>query len=143
MTNELKPCPFCGGEAEAEHYESDDFYGGYLIFCTKCGAQITPCNASGYDARKIAIESWNTRQPAFDWKPIEELFKEDLNNWELVLLAGEIKNSLMEVGEQDNGDVSLMFDNEFVCDYEDLEWVLSQGRYTRYALLTPLQTNQS
>lgn len=142
MTNELKPCPFCGGEAEAEHYESDDFYGGYLIFCTKCGAQITPCNASGYDARKIAIESWNTRQPAFDWKPIEEL--------------PTFFNSRGEKNFDDDEKFLVTTGNkygEFICKIlaNDNLLILSHGhkaelprsKYTHYALLIPPQTNQS
>lgn len=133
MSNELKPCPFCGGKVKVS--EREGYSGGEYITEIECN--VCHMHVENLYNNDKTIDLWNTRQPAFDWKPIEELFKEDLNNWELVLLAGEIKNSLMEVGEQDNGDISLMFDNEFVSDYEDLEWVLSKGRYTRYALLIP------
>ena len=35
MTDELKPCPFCGGEAE---FNSDEF--GECVCCKSCGATI-------------------------------------------------------------------------------------------------------
>ena len=41
----LKPCPFCGGEAEAVH-EIDGFW---TVECVKCGALVD------------GIEAWNTR----------------------------------------------------------------------------------
>lgn len=43
--SELKPCPFCGGEAEAVH-EIDGFW---TVECVKCGALVD------------GIEAWNTR----------------------------------------------------------------------------------
>ena len=35
---ELKPCPFCGGEAEIIHLDDDDNAGGSCVCCTKCQA---------------------------------------------------------------------------------------------------------
>lgn len=44
MTNELKPCPFCGGEAYIENYDPYDGYQGDLslwrIKCRKCKVEI-------------------------------------------------------------------------------------------------------
>ena len=42
---ELKPCPFCGGEAEAVH----EINGMWTVECTKCGALVD------------GIAAWNTR----------------------------------------------------------------------------------
>ena len=48
---ELKPCPFCGGEAE---------YGltvaGEEVYCTKCKAAVPRITT-----KEAAIELWNTR----------------------------------------------------------------------------------
>lgn len=50
----LKPCPFCGGEADL-----DDL--GYpRVRCTKCGASSDPVIV-GADKIQIAIDDWNTR----------------------------------------------------------------------------------
>ncbi|MBE9515936.1 MAG: Lar family restriction alleviation protein [Proteobacteria bacterium] len=48
----LKPCPFCGGEAESETTICDD-----LVRCKSCGASIV------FDTRIVgsAIVAWNTR----------------------------------------------------------------------------------
>ena len=66
MSNELKPCPFCGGEAFINTVESHahevatfmpDYPGGTFIECTSC-----TCALSGETEDK-AIEAWNTRKP--------------------------------------------------------------------------------
>jgi Lar family restriction alleviation protein len=58
MTQELKPCPFCGGSAD---YHFDDAqiapYGHYHT-CRQCGT-----NTGSYPSRDAAIEGWN-RRPA-------------------------------------------------------------------------------
>ena len=59
--NELKPCPFCGGEAEIfEDYEIITKY--VTVRCSKCFAKIQNVTASIYFcAEDKAIEMWNTR----------------------------------------------------------------------------------
>lgn len=58
---ELKKCPFCGGEAFI-HELKEDFLGvgfeikGYAVVCTNCHS------STEYDKNKnICIESWNRR----------------------------------------------------------------------------------
>lgn len=54
--SELKPCPFCGGEAET--LTADSMHGGYLF-----GIMCNDCRSRGdvYDTEAEAIEAWNTR----------------------------------------------------------------------------------
>lgn len=54
---ELKPCPFCGGEA---HFANRYALGKWCrtVFCEKCSAVIT--NFEGQDNEKAA-ELWNRR----------------------------------------------------------------------------------
>lgn len=52
MYNELKPCPFCGGEAEL--YQS--YCGYYQIECHQCSARS--CTAV---EKESVISNWNTR----------------------------------------------------------------------------------
>lgn len=63
---ELKPCPFCGGEAFIEvipphkHYIATfmaDYDGGAFAECTKCSCAISA------DNEQDAINKWNTRTP--------------------------------------------------------------------------------
>lgn len=52
MPEKLKPCPFCGGEAESKELWNRD----YEIECKKCGAR-----SGEYLKEKYAIENWNRR----------------------------------------------------------------------------------
>ena len=56
MSNELLPCPFCGGKAEILTAES--MHGGYLfgIMCNDCCSR-----GDVYDTEAEAIDAWNTR----------------------------------------------------------------------------------
>lgn len=54
--SELKPCPFCGGEANI------DFLGGFNVYrvrCTKC-----PCDMGRYwySRKDDAKKAWNRRK---------------------------------------------------------------------------------
>ena len=52
---ELKPCPFCGGEAE---FYSDEF--GECVCCKSCGATIHN-GVYGEEGRKLVSADWNAR----------------------------------------------------------------------------------
>lgn len=65
---ELKPCPFCGGEAEIHPYGG----GGYDVWCEgSCGAEI-----NGFRTEAEAVEAWNRRVDPYDvydgMKPMTE-----------------------------------------------------------------------
>ena len=49
---ELKPCPFCGGEAETYPYYFNEWY----IGCSECS-----CDLGVFDTKEEAIEAWNKR----------------------------------------------------------------------------------
>lgn len=63
---ELKPCPFCGGEAYLEEFEPHkhffvelpEYPGGAMITCKKCEGRLS---FSGKDAKEKVIKAWNTR----------------------------------------------------------------------------------
>lgn len=59
---ELKPCPFCGGDAELMYPEELERYDGTVV-CMKCHAA-----SPDKDNWKDAIEAWNTRAnlPTYD-----------------------------------------------------------------------------
>lgn len=49
---ELKPCPFCGGEADIDVFGPDILF----IFCKECGAESDAFPTAGE-----ALVAWNTR----------------------------------------------------------------------------------
>lgn len=51
---ELKRCPFCGGEARL--YKAFDYVSKYRVECTKCFVYTLNC-----DTEKEAIKAWNRR----------------------------------------------------------------------------------
>lgn len=78
---ELKPCPFCGGEAtlkeETRCYGHGDYDKVVFVYCSNCGA--TGSNYSrryrSGDIKQSAIEGWNIRKPMD--KIVEQLEKEE------------------------------------------------------------------
>lgn len=62
---ELKPCPFCGGEAVVDHWElsspdegwEDEREDIYYIVCSECGSETYE-----YRSKEEAIEAWNRRK---------------------------------------------------------------------------------
>lgn len=80
MSEELKPCPFCGSEKIAVHYSNEAF-----VYCKMCGAQAGDTNEhySEVDSRsrEIAIENWNNR-PETAWEIMQKvLSKLSFSKW--------------------------------------------------------------
>lgn len=69
MTENLKRCPFCGGESE---FNSDEF--GEGVCCKSCGATLHN-GVYGEEGRKLASADWNTR-------PIEDELREKIGKLE-------------------------------------------------------------
>ena len=66
-TNELKPCPFCGGEAElwSHHYKEEDITLWQVRCKKRCYDVKIHCYASdsfvSFATKEEAIEAWNRR----------------------------------------------------------------------------------
>ena len=62
MSEKLKPCPFCGSEAEVRTDENDEYY----VSCTECFALVGYCadTWAEYETEEEAIDAWNTRTEA-------------------------------------------------------------------------------
>lgn len=64
MTEELKPCPFCGGKPHRHYERGSDGVGGYLSMkCGGCGA-MSPQNLIYEPCHETELQikaQWNTR----------------------------------------------------------------------------------
>lgn len=100
MNEELKPCPFCGGQASI-HEKTEYIYTVYRVACgnTMCGCKpSTP-----FSQKKVnAISKWNTR--ADGWISVDERLPEvdeygDIN----VLVCMDDEFIAMATYDQNNG----------------------------------------
>ena len=58
--NELKPCPFCGGEATLLHGQTENQYS--YVRCGKCFSKTAEYYiATTHSCDDKAIEAWNRR----------------------------------------------------------------------------------
>lgn len=60
MSEKLKPCPFCGGEAEMQPWKYNWKLDGFIydIVCLHCGCSF---KASYCETKEEAIAKWNAR----------------------------------------------------------------------------------
>jgi len=83
MSEELKPCPFCGGEAELDTSQAyRALSGGTLgsraaVYCARCGADMGFCyeDAPGTPREDIVnqvVDDWNRRAPSPDMREAVE-----------------------------------------------------------------------
>lgn len=66
--NKLKPCPFCGGEAQLAIAPSNEYVGipCYAVTCKHCKVMmgtVQKGQTDFYRTAQEAIEIWNTRKP--------------------------------------------------------------------------------
>jgi len=67
MSEELKPCPFCGGTNIVLFKIRD----GKRVGCADCGAAARQTfHGPNGDTDQRAASRWNTRAPAGGWRPI-------------------------------------------------------------------------
>ena len=63
---ELKPCPFCGGEAQYQAVDADDTEsgenaGGEFVECVDCHACTTLYFPAMQDVHEQVVAAWNKR----------------------------------------------------------------------------------
>lgn len=103
---ELKPCPFCGGEAEFERKGTSRV--SCIVCCTCCGAR----HESG-DVNEMSGMSWNRRSgeavPTEGWKLVPTTATEEQIDAALIYDAPHVQR---DKGERENRatDYSLMVD---------------------------------
>ena len=88
----IKPCPFCGGEAQVnERYRSGTANRKmYWISCSACGISQQHDNTSGYRYQSKAIDRWNRRKPLEDIvEQLEKQKTEEADNSLKLSLLGE------------------------------------------------------
>lgn len=55
--NELKPCPFCGGEGCVQEHVFSGYTSTFGVVCLDCCCETRQF----YDSKEDAIEAWNRR----------------------------------------------------------------------------------
>lgn len=56
-TDNLKPCPFCGGQAVVQEMCYSMLQSEHFVKCVNCGAE----SSRYYDSTHSAIKAWNRR----------------------------------------------------------------------------------
>lgn len=88
VERELKPCPFCGGEAK-RIAEDGGVFPSYFVRCQACKARVW-----GTDHPDTAAERWNTRAVlAGSSAKVEEEAREALLYWEGACRGGSTLRS--------------------------------------------------
>lgn len=68
MSDDLKPCPFCGQSAKHEVWSLHNYH---RVWCGNCDVEM-----DYFCSLEDAAMRWNTRAP--QWLPIESLISEEL-----------------------------------------------------------------
>lgn len=72
MTEELKPCPFCGGEAKIIEWENDIYCGGCYVSMGK-GANSLDEQIKLWNQRSSVIGTLKVKLSILDSEPMSEL----------------------------------------------------------------------
>ena len=74
---DLKPCPFCGGEAETEN-RHNRYTDWWEVKCTDCNASLN----ERYEYEFEAVAAWNTRKPMEAVVAELEKYMDDTRMWD-------------------------------------------------------------
>lgn len=100
MTDELKPCPFCGGEAYKDEYEHDGSKRVYIqVACEQCD-----CRSGSWQPEEQAIKQWNTRTALERDSREAEDFCDDWRSPQ----ANYVLDQLRAVGEKENFQIDIL-----------------------------------
>ena len=102
MSDELKPCPFCGGEAEMREGSSTKPY----IRCKRCG-----CRTGSSRYRGNLAKAWNARADATDEQ--FSLAVHDGRVWQVARTCGEYRGNVYETTDGTSDDIELWCEH---CD---------------------------
>lgn len=87
MSDELKPCPFCG----KLHHEVSDYKPVYRVECTFCGART-----GNYNSEQEAIKAWNERvEPTFTLDELD-VTRRDVRDWRTERELSKIEQSIID-----------------------------------------------
>lgn len=88
MNYKLKPCPFCGGEAE---FFEDEFFCRYSVVCTECSA-----GTNTYGVERDAIDAWNRRiEPTFTPDELDAI-RRNVRDWQAERELSKIEQSIID-----------------------------------------------
>ena len=103
MSEELKPCPFCGGEAEirTRKVHHSDWFGKnyramYRARCKSCGATVGKLAACEYHRDERTGSEWGA---IVEWNARAERTCKPQGEWERVSQTQEIRHVYCECGE--------------------------------------------
>jgi len=91
MSEALKSCPFCGGEAEIIEVDYEMYLTGYAIYCRKCCLKLGVTGRLGeayewspvFDTEAEAIAAWNARAEQRSEPPYDSLIRCLENDWHI------------------------------------------------------------
>lgn len=70
MSETLRLCPFCGGEAQIPPREDQEWFpekGAWTVWCKECGSEI-----SCFDTKEEALAAWNRRHISSVFRHVAE-----------------------------------------------------------------------
>ena len=75
MSEELRPCPFCGRDAATNiqrRWADDDEIITHGVNCCWCNAQLGGSPFGGYQTEELAVAAWNRRAAASEGRAADE-----------------------------------------------------------------------